>query len=342
MARGEAPKERPSFSGAAIGASFLVFCLCALTGVALQTRECRSSAIQPPTPEPFVAAIATFHALSWRDTARVRDGSTPIPDAAGARVAIEGALRTRGYVAAPATGPVALTPLPADFEATAMEGSCGVLVVLADGAATLTRAQVTVDGVAHTYLAHDPSALPVPLCGAQRVRVEGTGAAGAHVWHYPGLTPGTVLATGLDVDVVLAHAEAEVLLRARGLTPTGEVARIEVPAGTGAQPIPLGRTVASGCVPFVAVLVGGGDPAGSWSPIEHISDRGMVGLGLCATRTDTNPLVMVTGGAAAQAYVRPYVAFGEGAPPVVSAAALRLVPLADLTLPAGVLEAPLP
>jgi hypothetical protein len=345
VARGESPKERPSFPGAAIGAAFLAFCLCAITGVALTTRECNAPPVGvAPTPEPFVGTIASFHSLSWRDTERVRNGATGVaPDAASARTLVESSLRTRGYVPAPAEGLAAVVTLPGDFETPAMEGSCGVLVVVADGAGTITRAEVGAEGASETFTAHDPSALAVPLCGAHRVRVLGTGAAAAHVWHYPGLTPDVVSATTLPADVVLAHAEAEVLLRARNLVPRDEVAVLEVPSGPGTQTIPTARTVSSGCVPMVAVVVGGGDPMGSWSPTDRITDRALIGLAVCATRTDAIPTLVVPSGTA-RVYVRPYEALGAGAsaPAGVSAGALHVVREADLAFPSPLVEAPMP
>lgn len=344
MARGESPKERPSFPGAAIGASFLAFCLCAITGVAMQTRECNAIATPAaPLREPFVGTTAMFHALSWRDTERVRGlGASVTPDAARARTLLESSLITRGYVPAPAEGLAPLATLPSDFEAPTMAGSCGVLLVVGDGPAALTRAELTVDGTTEAFVAHDPSVMAIPMCGDQRVRVEGTGSAAAHVWHFPGLTPDIVRDTTLPVDVVLAHAEAEGLLRSRGLAPLDEVAVIEVPSGTGPQPIPLGRAVSSGCVPFVGVVVGGGGAVGSWTPVDGATDRAMIGLAACATRTDVNPTIVVPSGTA-RVYVRPFRAIGGGAPPVLgSTGAVRVVAMADLVLPAVVVEAPMP
>ena len=153
MARGESPKERPSFPGAAIGAAFLAFCLCAITGVALTTRECNAPpTVALPTPEPFVGTIATFHSLSWRDTARVRTGPIGVaPDAAQARALLESSLGQRGYVPAPSEGLASVVTLPGDFETPAMDGSCGVLVVVADGVSTLASAEVSVDATSETY-----------------------------------------------------------------------------------------------------------------------------------------------------------------------------------------------
>jgi len=236
----------------------------------MSTREC-NAAVTPPavTPEPFVGTIATFHALSWRDTERVRTVSTVAPDAARARALLEGVLRTRGYrpAASEALAPVAT--LPTDFAAPDMAGSCGVLVVVADGLATLTWAEVGTGTTAERTSAHDPSVLAVPLCGDARVHVEGTGSAGAHVWHYPGLTPEVVAATGLPIDVVLAHAEAETLLASRGLAPMPEVAVLDLGPGPLRASVPMTRTVTNGCVPFVGVAIGAGDAIGGWAPTER-------------------------------------------------------------------------
>ncbi|MBX7196430.1 MAG: hypothetical protein K1X94_30535 [Sandaracinaceae bacterium] len=341
MARGEAPKERPSFPGAAIGAAFMVFCLCGVTGVALTTHEC-NAALAPAvvTPEPFVGTIATFHALSWRDSGRVRWGTAIVPDPA-ARAIVESSLTGRGYVPAPSEGAAPVQALPADFEAPALEGACGLLVLVGDASTTLTRAEVSTTSGTESFSAHDPSVLPVPVCGNQRVHVEGAGSAAAHAWLYPGLTREVVEATGLPVDVVLAHAEAEVLLTGRSLAPMDEVAVLEVPTGTGPQTIPMTRGPASGCVVLVGVIVGGGDPVGAWNPPDRVPDRGLVGLGRCLTRTDAIPSITVPSGTA-RVYVRPYRAVSGTASTGVTAGALHVVREADLSLPPPLVEAPMP
>lgn len=344
MARGEAPKDRPALPGTAIFAAFGAFCLCAITGVALTTREC-SAAYQPPptTPEPFVGTIAAFHALSWRDTERLRaaGGAALTPDSARARSLLEGSLTARGYVPAPSRGLAPLVSLPADFEAPTMEGSCGVLVVVPEGTGTLIRAEVAGAAGPERHEAHDPSAMAVPLCGNQRVHVEGSGRAAAHVWHYPGLTRDVVDATGLPVDVALAHAEAEVLLRSRGLQGDGEVIALEIGPGPARASIPLTRTAGSGCLFFVVVAVGAGSPVGAWSPTDAAPDRALLGAARCATRTDAMPTLQVPSGTA-RLYARPFRAHGGAPPAGVTIGAARLVAEADLVLPPPLVEAPMP
>lgn len=341
MARGEPPKGRSLLPDVTIGAVFLAFCLCAATGAALTMRDCVPSPVPvAATLEPFVGATAMFHALSWRDSERARSG-TASPDGPRARAVVESSLSMRGYVPAPTEGLATLVSLPGDIETPAMGGSCGVLVIVSDGGGEITAAEVSADGAVERHLAHDPSALAVPLCGAHRVHVEGTGSVGGHVWHYPGLTPELVAATTLPADVVLAHAEAETLLRAQALVPRDEIAVIEVSGGAGTRSIPLARTIATGCVPFVGVVVGGGDPMGSWSPTDRISDRALLGLALCATRADASPTIAVPRGTA-RVYLRPYEAAGAGVRAGVSVGALRIVREADLALPPPRTETPAP
>jgi hypothetical protein len=344
VARGESPKDRPTLPGAAIFAAFGAFCLCAITGVALTTREC-AAAVQPPpvTPEPFVGTIAAFHALSWRDTERLRasPGAVPPPDAARARALLEGALTARGYLPAASAGLAPLVSLPADFEVPTMEGSCGVLVVVPEGSGTLARAEVAGVSGPGRFEAHDPSAMAVPLCGNQRVHVEGSGRAAGHVWHYPGLTREIVEATGLPVDVALAHAEAEVLLRGRGLQADGQVVVLEAGPGPTRVSIPLTRTAGSGCLFFVVVAVGAGDPVGSWSPTDAAADRALVGAARCATRTDAMPTLQVPSGTA-RFYARPFRAHGGTPPAGVTIGAVEVVAEPDLALPPPLVEAPMP
>jgi hypothetical protein len=343
VARGESPKERPSLPGAAIFAVFGAFCLFAITAVAMTTRECASPP-PPPTPEPFAGTVTSFHALGWRDTERARavpPGGTVAPDAARARTLLETTLTARGYVPAPSEGLAPVVGLPAELEAPTMEGSCGVLVVVAEGTSTLGSAEVvTPSGSAHQD-AHDPSAMAVPLCGNQRVRVAGTGRAAAHVWHYPGLTDTLVEATGLTPEVALAHAEAEVLLRGRGLAPEAEVVALEMGPGPGRFELPLTRSPASGCVFFAVVAVGAGVPVGVWSPSDVARDRALVGAARCSTRTDASPTLEVPAGTA-RVYARAYRAHGGSPPAGVTIGGARIVTEAALTLPPPLVEAPMP
>jgi hypothetical protein len=94
-------------------------------------------------------------------------------------------------------------------------------------------------------------------------------------------------------------------------------------------------------VPFVGVVVGGGDPMGSWSPTDRISDRALLGLALCATRADASPTIAVSRGTA-RVYLRPYEAAGAGVRAGVSVGALRIVREADLALPPPRTETPAP
>jgi hypothetical protein len=155
------------------------------------------------------------------------------------------------------------------------------------------------------------------------------------------LTREVVRATGLPIDVALAHAEAEVLLRGRGLAPEPEVVALEVGPGPGRFEVPMTRVPSSGCVFFVVVGVGAGSPFGAWSPTDVARERALAGAARCATRTDASPTFEVPSGTA-RLYLRPYRAHGGSPPAGVAVGAARLVTEAALTLPPSLVEAPMP
>lgn len=340
MARGESPKER-SLTGGVLVAGVLVAALGGLALVSMTARSCTAAPPYMPPSEPFAGAQSMFTALRWRDTGRGAPGTPLAADAVVARSMVEAALTARGY--RPTGGDAQLLDLPADFDVPAMEGACGVLLVLGDGAAVLRGATVRGAGAAETtsdagipleLRAFDPSALPVPLCGAGTVYVEGTGRAAGHAWLFPGVVPSDVTATGIPVDALLAHAEAEHLLAPLGFVPRDELL---VTTTTGAIPwvAPSG-----GCAPYVAVAIGGGSPQGSWSNYDVRPDRALVGGASCATRSDAAPTLSVPG-RPAQVFVRAYERGAASTNPSPRVGAMRVTPLASLA-PPTLPEAPLP
>lgn len=328
MARGEASKERSTVSGVSIFLAFLAVLLLATTLVMLVVRDVQRVAA-PPRAEPFVGAAAAFQKLFWRDAARVHAvaGPTIGSDAAYARALLEGTLRLRGYIPAPARGLAPLVRLPGEFVVDAFDGGCGLVVLVADGSSTLVSADVE----GERFLAHDPSIMAVPGCGVSRVRVEGTGSFAAHAWLLPGLTPTLAEAIGLPVDALLAHAEAEALLSGSGLEATDQIFEVEVRAGAARVAVPVGIAVASGCVPFVAVALGAGDVMGDWVLADATADRALFGIAACARRTDGIPTLSVPSGVA-RVFLRPYGPSRSGSARGVRPSAMRLVAPHDVDI----------
>ena len=325
VTRGEPPKTRPSAIGAAIFIAFAVLCLGALTLVVSSQRGCGGSvAITPPgTPggDPVAGATEAAALISWRDAGRLREhwGSTPDLDPAAALLAIDPELARRGYVAAgEAEAP---REMPFDVDVPAMEGSCGVLEIISEGTARIDGADASGEPRAQ---ASDPSALALGLCGPGPVHVDGLGAARIRVWHLPGLVPAHARATGMPADAVLAHAEAETILRARGWEPIDEALAVALPVGSsGSLSAPVAPS--SGCVMWVAALVGAGR-AGGHAVVDYAVDRGLTMIASCDPASGSGWQVSYSahGADPGAAYMRPWRARASGAPTLPGTAGATL------------------
>lgn len=355
MARGEQSKSRPQGPGLAIGAVFVACCVAALTLVATTSRGCAGCgpAWGPgmPLAEPFVGAAAAFGELGWRDASRGRAtwAAPSAPDAAAAERALEDALTERGYVPAEGTGAAARS-LPFELRTDALEGVCGVVAVLGVGSAVLTGIEDEQQGAVR---APDPSAVTIARCGAGIVRASGLGQAVVRTWQLPGITPADVEAIGLSPDVVLAHAEAEALLRARGLVPLDVLAREEVTGRASISP-PV-HAGAAGCTAWVGVVTGAGraETSGGLGLLgrDYALDRAMLGGASCAGGTggatgaaagpsSTHTALVDDGGDGLTVIWRPYGAPAGGPTRtpaagaiVASVGAARVVPIAELPSP---------
>ncbi len=245
MPRGERPSDPP----ARLDRTLAAVAVCVLLFGVLAAMRARRSG--EPT-EPFVGARGSFGMLGSRDAERMRlAGSGGFHmDPVMARSTLEALLANRGYV----VGATAETPprqMPFDMAPSDLEGRCGVVVIIGEADAMIEEAGV-VGGA--TFVAVDHGAFTVAMCGTALVHIEGHGGARTRAWFYPGLTPSMRVATGLSADALLAHAEAEALLRRLGYEPVDEV--LEIP-GTQRDAawfatLEAPYRPATGCVPFVA------------------------------------------------------------------------------------------
>lgn len=167
------------------------------------------------------------------------------PDPSGA---LERELRGRGYVATGAWSEPLVFPLTAGPRA--LDGACGLVAVLSE------------DGVV-SAAGTDPASLTPPcrgelatvaVCGNDAtVIAQGWGQARTRTFALPGLDQAAAEQTGLPLDALLAHLEAEHLLARSGWRPSETVWSSEQPAGSAAV---LPPSPASGCEPWVVVGLG--------------------------------------------------------------------------------------
>lgn len=354
MARGEPGKNRPPGPGLAIGALFACACLAAVTLIATTTRSCDGCLprgwMAGTTPaEPFSGAAAAIDELHWPDVGRARDAYArpTAPDASAAAVALRTRLEQRGYVAVADRAPEILT-LPLETRTPALAGACGVVVVTGLGNATILGAEAAEGAV----VANDPSIVAIAACGDVALRASGTGSATVEAWHMPGITPADVAATGLPAEVVLAHAEAETLWRARGWAPVDQLVREEHGPGPTVWISPPGVPPASGCIAWVGVAIGAGSAETSTGFVmgrDYAIGRALFGAAQCATTAATHTTLLDEGG---DGHVVHWRAYGVATPgptraaapgaTATTAGALRVVAVSDLALPGALPELPPP
>jgi hypothetical protein len=346
MARGESPKDRPSSVGIALIGAVGLAALLTLFCVVSSMRGFRGDATVSPYPtpglgEPFVGASTSFGVLGSRDSARATAyyGGALAPDPTAARPILEGTLASRGYV----VGTSAESPIlqmPFDFTPTDLDGSCGVVLLIGDLGALIQRAGVL---SGDTFSAIDPSAFTVATCGTAPVHVEGIGGATARVWLFPGLTPSTLASTGLTADALLAHAEAETLLRRLGYEPVDEVIELGATStGAGAfATLDAPHLPSSGCIPFVAYVVGAGRATLPFGRSDYLDDRALSATVGCASGTGWALTLVDDGTLGATAFVRAYRA-GGGPTSISTASSITLVDGAHASWPVPITESPTP
>ncbi len=242
VARGEKETPPDRSLGIAIFSIFLV--ICGMVAYVL---------VNAMRPEPPLV-VERPHA-DWRAVLSVvrGRGCTPPsglaigvePDPSGA---LERELRGRGYVATGAWSEPLAFPLTAGPRG--LDGACGLVAVLSEG------------GVVSAAGTDPASLMPpcrgelatVPVCGNDAsVIAQGWGQARTRTFALPGLDQTAAEQTGLPLDALLAHLEAELLLARSGWRASETVWSHEHPAG-GAAVLP--PSPSSGCEPWVVVGLG--------------------------------------------------------------------------------------
>lgn len=346
MARGESPKERPLSIGLAIVAVVAVATLCALFSVVTSNHTPASSPYTPYAPagppEPFTGATASFATLSSRDSTRATlvAGGSLTRDPRAAAIALEGALRDRGYVVG-ATEASAPQVLPFDAIPPDLEGACGVVLLIGDVTTTLTAAGAS---GAPLLRAVDPSAFTVAACGTDPIRVEGSGAVTMRTWLMPGLTPSALASTGLSADALLAHAEAETLLRRRGYVPEGEIVETAGSATTagGFVTATLPLVPPAGCVALALYVEGAGQPQLTPGRYDYLPDRALTGAVSCSDTTRSwEPVLVDDATVGARVFWRAYGASPTGASSTgLTIAGATMVDAAHATWPTAIATTP--
>ena len=177
------------------------------------------------------------------------------------------------------------------------------------------------------------------LCDAcgEPIEVEGSGLVSARAFVLPGLTPSAAEATGVPVEALLAHAEAEHLLARAGWLGSDTVLEESVPrSALASRVMPSPPTPDAGCVPWVVVGLGVGDARTSWMgrQVDHDPTEGHFALGVIACAPGSlgsriTELRSHQGAGAATLYMRAFEprqgpAVQEG-PPLARVGELRLV-----------------
>lgn len=345
MARGESPKDRPSSVGIALVGAVGVAGLCTLFTVISSMRGCGSDAMVTPyaygaVNEPFVGANTSFGVLGSRDAARASSyyGGALAPDPVTARRSLEAALASRGYVVSD-TPESTLQQMPFDVTPTDLDGSCGVVVIIGDIGALIQRAGIA---SGDSFRAIDPSAFTVATCGTAPIHVDGIGAAVTRSWLYPGLTPATLVSTGLSADALLAHAEAEVLMRRLGYEPVDEVVEVTATAPGGAfASLEPPYSPPSGCVPFVAYVAGAGRSSLPFGQSDYLDDRALSAVVGCGSGNGWSLNLVDDTTPGATALVRAYRA-GGGPSTSITAGSIARVDDAHAAWPVPITESPRP
>jgi hypothetical protein len=270
-----------------------VSCLGATLVAALTTDSCDDLgrvAMTPPAgavaAEGFPGAHAVFATLGSRGCFERTTGPAlhPLP-AASVPETIEAVIADRGYVPSddPWSGRVEL-PWAGRAE---LDGGCGVVALVAEPSASIYAAA----GRGLSVALCSTSAALLAACDGDELSAQGVGGARVRTFSMPGLTRAQLEPTGLDPEVSLAHAEAELRLRRAGWTPVDEIVVTPVRGG-GPHVTALGppRAPASGCIAWVAVGLGFTSGTASWAGTMVSTDPnpGVFTLGLVSCAADAS------------------------------------------------------
>ncbi len=322
--------------------------LCTLFTVLSSMRGCGVDPLALTSPyaggavgEPFVGANTSFGVLGSRDASRASSyyGGALTPDPIVARRSLESALASRGYVVSN-TPESALQQMPFDVTPTDLDGSCGVVVVIGDIGAIIQRAGLS---SGDSFLAVDPSAFTVATCGTAPVHVEGIGGGVVRSWLFPGLTPASLVSTSLTADALLAHAEAETMLRRLGYEPVDEVLEVPVTSGGagGFATLDPPYSPASGCIPFVAYVAGAGRASLPFGRSDYLDDRALSAIIGCGSGNGWSLTLVDDGTVGATAFVRAYRT-GSGPTRSLTAGLITRVDPAHASWPVSISEAATP
>jgi hypothetical protein len=348
MARGEKPTSQANAIGLSFVAMFGVAALGAILFVILTTNACNScdawlyGGAFPVAADPYMGASTAARLLSFRDTGRLRSswGAVPPLDGPVAHYVLATTLEARGYAPPLAEGPS--FTLPAELSVPELERSCGVLEIEAEGTSHLTGAGRGTS----LRAADDPSLLALGVCGDGPFRIDGVGTARIRVHLMPNLVEGDIERTGLPEDVLLAHAEAEVLFASVAYTPTDEVIRVES-TSSATMVFPGLPEPSAGCVPWAVVVVGAGRSRAVMAAAveDFAAERALVLAVSCAGGTGTSFEITDAGGDGYVAYARPYAVSTSPTLPTdvtLGLSAVHIVDAASVSLPPSVPATPAP
>ncbi len=329
MARGENEKTGLGKVGWGIGVGFTAICAIALYCVLTAKFRVFGGPVGGPVSyrsEPFTGAYTTF--------AQITHHACLVSTATTASAAADDVFAKRGYAAGSAWTPRAL---PFDGAPPDLEGGCGVVVFVGSG---ITGHLLGATAGPNCY----PGSAVVSACDGDRIEVQGSGTAEVRTFVFPALTPEVVRATGLPIDAYLAHAEAELLLRPLGWTPSDQIVRSTTTA-TGFSSVPVPFDPASGCVAWIAYAAPVESCVGRWQSMEmsRAASEGAAIAGTASCRIsgalETGAIEGIFGSSSSSVYYRPYTptmlsVAPAGAPtPTLTTSAIRIVDAEDLTAP---------
>lgn len=267
MSRGDEAKPKQRARGLPIAAAFTVFVLVAafLTlwmthGIERLFANGLFGGWNMPQ-EPFPGARSAVSGVGWRGCLGAEAGPTVGAPQLIDTDRVDDGLALRGYLAEGEWSEPQALPLERTVDELA--GGCGLYALVAETGSHLSSG---VAGTAARETVCDPRVLLLGVCGGTAVRVVGTGTARIRVYAAPGLTPDTLRATGVPVDVALAHAEAASALAVAGWTASDEIVGVRVPRGPTTYGVSVRppKVPTSGCLAYVAVGVGLGHARVYW------------------------------------------------------------------------------
>lgn len=347
MSRGESESKEGRSRSVAIGVSFGLVCLAALTLVLRTTNfieDFHSPWANVPPPEPVVGVYAALRSVPGVCANPSGGPTMPGPAAtAGPGHTVTAWLVDQGMVELP-EGRRTLS-LPGRVAPEWLDEGCGYIVVIPEPGATLpTRA---------TWNTAEGQVGVLPYCERQNVEVAGSGIADLRVFTLPGVSGDAPARTRLTTSLLLRMAMAEAALARRGFIPSTSYVVEEVSAGApNAYPrLSTPATPSSGCVAWLAAAEGfdgasasfEGQPLGTacdaWGGQESGFTLGLLSCAPTSTATGASELTFHdASGSGGRVVYRPFGIAPAGpralgAPPASTVGALREATGGSITLP---------